>query len=134
MQLYEQGVWRAACDQFKQVAAQASAEPCVLENIAILEGLLANTPAAVAAYRQYAHLDGVATERAVEAEAIAQLLDPNTERNKLDVLQISYEVTDADQLQETLLADSARFHNDHRSSAYGRRGCAAPESGILDPR
>ena len=50
MDHYERGVWSAACEGFKELAGKVSAEPCIWENIALLEGLLANTNSAVTAY------------------------------------------------------------------------------------
>jgi hypothetical protein len=41
----------------------------------------------------------------VEAEALAQLLDPATGRRKFDVLRVTYTVADAARMQERLLSD-----------------------------
>ncbi len=121
MDLYNQGNWMAAREGFRQIAAQAPAEPTVLKNIASLEGLLGDIPAAVAAHRRYAAVEIAALEDRVEAEAIAQLLDPSAERRKIDRLKVTYAVDVAEKLLEKLLSDrrAARMPIDTRRMATG---------------
>jgi predicted Zn-dependent protease len=117
--LYNQGNWMAAREAFRQIAAEAPGEPTVLKNIASLEGLLGDIPAAVAAHRRYAALESPALEDRVEAEAIAQLLDPTSDRRKIDRLKVTYAVNDAEKLLQKLVSDrrAARMPIDTRRMA-----------------
>ena len=54
------------------------------------------------AWSDYAHTPGVDFEDAVEAEAFAQLIDPDLEAEKLDVVAITYALPDIDKLIEDL--------------------------------
>src|SRR6185503_12156325 len=54
--------------------------------------------------RQFARLDAQQDD-AVEAEALAQLVDPNLEEHTLESVRITYPVTDEDAATERLAGD-----------------------------
>jgi hypothetical protein len=68
------GHWLSAADELAALAERAGAWPAISRNLAILRTWLAEPAAAVTAWRQYATAE-VPTDDAVEAEAMAQLLD-----------------------------------------------------------
>ncbi len=125
--MYERGTWIAARDRFQRIAQHTPPEPAAVKNIATLESLLGNNVAAIVAYRRYAELNGIALDDAVEAEALAQLLDPATDRHKIDVLKIIYAVTDLDRMLE-------RLQSDRRVIVVPAHGTSAEEAGAPPPR
>ena len=54
---------------------------------------------------KYAALDGVALEDAVEAEALAQVLDPDTYKTKTEVIEATFEVSDVELMLAALQSD-----------------------------
>src|SRR5690606_15782948 len=62
-------------------------------NLALTRSWLADTPGAVEALHKYATLDMPADD-AVEAEALAQLLDPAAQNDTIDVVQSTYTLRD----------------------------------------
>ena len=104
-ELYERGVWLKARDRFKQIADQFPTEFGAVKNTAILETLIGDNAAAIASYHRYAQLEDIPLHDAVEAEALAQLLDPATDRRKFDVLKVTYAVPDVEKMLERLLSE-----------------------------
>lgn len=98
------GTWLAACESLDSLAEKATDEPAILRNIAILRGWLGQTDLAVKAWRSYASLPDVPLDEAVEAEALAQMLDVES-LQEVDQVMAVHTVTDAEQLMETLLSD-----------------------------
>lgn len=102
--LANNGKWQQAAAIIDKLGGQYGAEPVLLYNRALLAGWLADDRALVAGLHAFAQLD-VPLDEAVEAEAIAQLLDPDLREASLDsVLQV-YEIKDLDGLIERLLSD-----------------------------
>src|SRR5262249_13440333 len=87
------------------LAGKVPPHSAILRNIAILRSFLGDIPVATAAWHTYAELDDVAPEDAVEAESLAQLLDPDSYQEKIENVQTPYTVTNTDQLMERLLSD-----------------------------
>ena len=104
MRSAERGAWLAACESLTSLAEKVPGQPAIMRNVAILRGWLGQTEPAVAAWRQYAALDGVPLDDAVEAEALAQLLDQNKDPTIAE-LTLTYRVQDMDRLMERLLSD-----------------------------
>jgi hypothetical protein len=102
--LANNGKWQQAVTIVDRMGEKYGAEPTLVYNRALLGGWLADDRALVAGLHAYAQLD-VPLDDAVEAEAIAQLLDPDLKEKPLDSVVQGYTVTDLDTIVERLLSD-----------------------------
>jgi tetratricopeptide (TPR) repeat protein len=98
------GRWWRAADVLKKVSSQAPNDPTLWHDLAVLRSWLADLPGTVAALRKYASLD-VPFDDAVEAEALAQLIDTNAPVDSIDELKVTFNVDDFDKVSETLAGD-----------------------------
>jgi hypothetical protein len=105
MKSAQRGAWRAACESLESLNQKVPNQREVLRNIAILRGWLGQEAQAVEAWRNYAALPGVPTDAAVEAEALAALLDQQRPVDLVDVVERTYSVPDTDRMAEFLLSD-----------------------------
>ena len=80
-------------------------EPLFFYNRALLSGYLADQRNFVAGLRLYARQD-IPVDDAVEAEAIAQLVDADSQEPTTDSVRVTYEVTDSQKLVDILTKDS----------------------------
>ena len=97
------GAWLAARESLESLAAKVTNHPAIVKNIAIFHGWLGESEKAVAAWHQYAALEGVDQDAAVEAEALAQMLDVTPEGNEVDEMTVSFAIKDIEKLMEMLL-------------------------------
>src|SRR6185503_3309702 len=79
-------------------------DPALLFNRALLGGWLADDRALVAGLHAFAQMD-VPLDDAIEAEAIAQMLDPDLKEKRLDSTIQSFAVRDLDALLARLTSD-----------------------------
>jgi tetratricopeptide (TPR) repeat protein len=100
----DRGRWRRAVDLIDGLGQQYGAEPALVYNRAVIGGWLGDERALVAGLHAFAELD-VPPDDAVQAEAVAQLLDTDLKEEKTDSLVVSYEVEDIDRLVSNLSAD-----------------------------
>ncbi len=133
------GAWRKAADDLTALAAKVGDWPAIWRNIAVLRTWLADTPRAIEAWRKYA-AQSIPLEDAVEAEAMAQSIDPEA-IDLVDVLSIEYGIADPEVLQARLTAnpralqmpiDLARMGTEDQpppKGAYWLLNRAVPESG-----
>lgn len=96
------GAWRLAADNLTALAAKVGDWPVIWHNIGVLRAWLADTPRAVEALHKYA-TQPIPLDDAVEAEALAQSLDPDT-IDQVDVLVLTYDLKDAEAAQARLAA------------------------------
>lgn len=99
-----QGRWRQATQAIDALGQKHGAEPMLVYNRAVVGGWLAEERALVAGLHAFAQLD-VSLDDAVEAEAIAQLLDHDLVDKTFDTVRQTYAIADLDQLAERLAAD-----------------------------
>ena len=99
------GAWLASSHLFATLAKKFPDEPAIMRNVAILCSWLGNRAMTVVAWRRYAAMPGVSLDDAVEAEALAQLLDPATHADQLDEVTVSYPLRDMHAVMEKLLSD-----------------------------
>ena len=86
--LADHGKWQQAVAIIDRLGRQYGADPTLVFNRAVLGGWLADDRALVAGLHAFAQLD-VPLDDAVEAEAVAQLLDPDLKEERLDsVIQV----------------------------------------------
>ncbi|MBI2824102.1 MAG: hypothetical protein HYX69_05335 [Planctomycetia bacterium] len=95
------GAWRLAADKLAALAQTATDARAVWHNLARLRMWIADDKGAVAALRRLAALD-LRDDAKVEAEALAQVLDADAGDPRVDIVAITYPVTDAEQLAEKL--------------------------------
>jgi tetratricopeptide (TPR) repeat protein len=98
------GQWRAAEGIFSSLRDKVGAAPAIVYNLAVVRGWLGNIESFAKGLHEFARLD-VPEHQAIEAEALAQLIDPNLSDPTLETVRIAYAVKDEDNLSERLLAD-----------------------------
>lgn len=97
------GRWRRAATWLFVIASKHANPPQVWQTIASLRAWLADNRGAVEALRKVASLD-IPFDDAVEAEALAQLLEPAENEKLVDVLSIEYPIRDFERLMELLVS------------------------------
>lgn len=97
------GAWLAACESLTSLSQKVPGQPAILRNIAILRGWLGQREEMLQHWREYARHADVPWDDRVEAEALAQLLDPASATDALDDVLVSYPVKNTDELMEKLL-------------------------------
>lgn len=107
-QLADHGKWQQACAVIDRLGAKYGADPTLVFNRALLGGWLADDRALVAALHAFAQME-VPFDDAVEAEAIAQLLDADLKEPRVDSVIQSYAINDLDGLVLRLVSDK-RVH------------------------
>jgi hypothetical protein len=100
----DRGLWRKAETGVAKLRKEAGPAPAIVSSLALLRGWLGNVEQFAAGLHEYAALD-VPTDDAVEAEALAQLVDPHVQDPKLETVRLVYPITDVDALAECLAAD-----------------------------
>ncbi|MEX2310275.1 MAG: hypothetical protein WD738_22090 [Pirellulales bacterium] len=109
-QLADHGKWQQAVEMIDRLGQQYGADPTLVFNRALLGGWLADDRALVAGLHAYAQLE-VPWDDAVEAEAIAQLLDADQKEERLDSIVQTYAIHDLDALVP-------KFASDRRVQAF----------------
>ena len=114
--------WRAAEKQFAAILPQAEKLPVLWRNLALLRSWLGDNEGAVKAWRTFATLDvplDVSLDDAVEAEATAQLMEPDPVGDPLDVVTLTHFIPDFEALEARLAADkrASRLQVDLRQLA-----------------
>lgn len=124
------GTWRAAAENLLSLSDKAPNQPAILRNIAILHGWLGRAQKAAEMWHRYAALADVPLDDAVEAEALAQVVD-ETQVDLVEHLNFTYPVNDLERLMERLLSDRrvARAPVDPRELA--REGQPPPRGVFL---
>jgi hypothetical protein len=104
LRLARRGQWRRAEAEFAKLLDPAAPPPEVLYNLAVVCGWQACDAEMAQGLHHYAKLD-VPQDDAVEAEALAQLIDPTLEDPTLESVRITYPVLDEDLATERLAGD-----------------------------
>ncbi len=99
------GAWIAACEALDALEEKYPGQAAILRNIAILSGWVGQRDEASVAWRKYARLKDVPLDEAVEAEALAQMLDPVAEADEIDSVSVIYTVSETEKLMELCLSD-----------------------------
>jgi hypothetical protein len=102
--LAAKGNWLAAADRFDQLVNEHELSEQIMRNLAILRAWLGQTRESAAAWRSYAALDTVTLAESVEAEAIAQLIDPDVEFDTVALARLKFEIEDLETLTANLIA------------------------------
>ena len=104
------GQWRVAEEIFASLRDKVGPEPAIVYNLALVRGWLGDVDRFADGLHEFSRLD-VPEFQAVEAEALAQLVDPKLVDPLLETVRIAYEVSDED-------AVAARFADDKRIENY----------------
>jgi tetratricopeptide (TPR) repeat protein len=102
--LATRGLWRRAEGEYAKLLNDAAPEPTVVYNVALVRGWLGETEQFAAGMHRYAQLD-VPLDDAVEAEALAQLVDPKLVEPQLASVRITYPLQSEDAAAERLATD-----------------------------
>ena len=111
VELARNGSWRASLERLNGLASRAPENPHIRRNIAILHGQLGNPSAATRSWRAYAALSSVSLQDAVEAEALAQLIDDSGPDDTISIQRIAFELSDTSRAMEALLSDKRFVSN-----------------------
>lgn len=102
------GQWLRGIEKFAEIDKANPNQAAVAFNIAVLESKLGDEEEIAAAWSQFADIEDVPLHRAVEAEALAQLIDPSLDEREYEEVEISFDVTDQEKLTDIVVA-SDRF-------------------------
>lgn len=103
MQRCSHGAWRATLTLLEQLDRDYPGQPLLLENIAVANSYLGRSSARDA-WRAFARAEGVDEASAVEAEALAQLLDHSESTPSVGLVKLTVPVRDANALLEKMLS------------------------------
>ena len=104
VRLTSRGHWRKAAEKLEGLLTSSGPEPVIVFGLALLKGWLGEPEAMADGLHRFASLE-VPEQDAVEAEALAQLVDSRIEESMLDVVRRSYAIADVDSLGEKFAAD-----------------------------
>jgi hypothetical protein len=124
------GQWRVAAEKFAALAPKAGNAPVVLRNLATLRGWNADELGASEALKAYAASPDVPLDDAVEAEAVAQLIDEDN-IDQVDVLTLRYPIRDFDQLQAKFFVHPLTPRLPFDLSRLATEDQPAPKSGFF---
>ncbi len=128
MQLVGQARWRAALVQLEQLAEKHGREGVIHRNIAILRGFLGRDEAAARSWRRYSAIVAETNlDDAVEAEAMAQLLEPANEADTIDVFDLTYELTDIERAMELFVSHKRMLRLPVDLPSLAEEGMPAPK-------
>ncbi|NOY28901.1 MAG: SEC-C domain-containing protein [Planctomycetes bacterium] len=102
--LSTRGLWRRAESLLAALREEVGAVPEVVFNLAVMRGWLAQSESFTAGLHEYAKLDGP-RDHAIEAEALAQLVDPSLTDPTFDTVMLAYPVKDIEALVQRLASD-----------------------------
>jgi len=122
------GAWRAAARNLEKLAAEVGDWPVIWQSIAILKMMIGDHPGAVVAWRKFTAQPNVPLDDAVEAEAVAQMLDPETYADETDVVLVTYPIPDMEQVLARLQSDKRIARMDIDLTQLGREGEPPPKA------
>jgi hypothetical protein len=101
----QRGAWAAAAQQIAPLAEKYPDEPVFVQALARLHLRMAHNEEAITLLRRFASMAGVDQDDAVESEALAQLLDPDTYKTTTDIVEATFPVADAELMLAALQSD-----------------------------
>ena len=99
----ERGLWRKSADVLIATIKKFGRAPDLVYSLAVIQGWLGNTDAFVAGLHKYAQFE-VPVDDAVEAEALAQLVEPK-ENPEIETVRFVYGISNEEALEEILGKD-----------------------------
>ncbi len=98
------GMWRRAEAMLAKLREEVGPVPEVVFNLAVMRGWIGQSKAFAAGLHEYSQLDAP-LDNSIEAEALAQLVDPELSDPTLDTVKLAYPVNDIEKLAEILSTD-----------------------------
>lgn len=98
------GRWLPAADRLRDMSQRILDAAPILQNLAVLRTWLAQNEEAVEAFHALARIRELPLEDRVRFEALAQLLDTNSDATTVPVVEVAYPVTDTEKLMEQCLS------------------------------
>ncbi|MEQ8837495.1 MAG: hypothetical protein RID07_11880 [Lacipirellulaceae bacterium] len=136
--LARRGLWRRAEAEYVKLAEKASDDPAIAYNLALVRGWLGDASQFSSGMREFAKLATAAadspTDSAVEAEALAQLVDPDLDEPKLETVRLTYPVADADVVADRLAVHKQTEHYELDPQSLGESAAHPRESYVLIDR
>jgi tetratricopeptide (TPR) repeat protein len=102
--LADHGKWQQAVTAIDRLGSKHGADPTLVYNRALLAGWLADDRTLVAGLHAFAQME-VPLDDAIEAEAVAQLLDADLKEPRIESVVRSYAVNNLDSLVARLVSD-----------------------------
>jgi hypothetical protein len=128
--LADLGKWQEAVGIVDRLGQQYGADPALVFNRALLGGWLADERSLVAGLHAFAQLD-VPSDDAVEAEAIAQLLDPELKEPQIDRVLRTYAINNEDELVRRLSSDNRLQRLKMDSTAFSQTDSVPPRHAFV---
>ena len=104
MQDVFRGRWQRGAEKLSEMSLRILDAPAILKNLAVLSAWLGRNEIAEKTFRSYAQIRDLPLDERVHAEALAQLLDPQMERQMVPVVGVEVEINDVDRVMEQLLS------------------------------
>ncbi len=125
--LAARGSWRPAEEILAALQRSTQCpQPPIVYNLAMVRGWLGSRAELAAGLHRFAQLE-VPLDDAIEAEALAQLIEPDIEEQTLDSVRIVYPIQDAEALIE-------KFAADRRVEDYQMEPESNDEEEVIRPR
>ncbi|HEV2969574.1 MAG TPA: hypothetical protein VGY55_06255 [Pirellulales bacterium] len=99
-----QGRWSIAAEKFAALVPLAGQSPALWRNLSLLRGWLGDYPGMVEALRKLSTLEAQPDD-AIEAEALAQLIDENSTTDAVEIVEVAYAVANQADVEERFSAD-----------------------------
>src|SRR5262249_6929141 len=100
----QKGHWKRANEAWSKMESQAADSKALWRNLATVRSYLGNYDKAVDALRKLAALNP-ASDEAIDAEALAQLLSKDETQGQVDEVTLTYLIGNAEAAQEKLAGD-----------------------------
>jgi tetratricopeptide (TPR) repeat protein len=126
--LAQRGLWAKAVERVESLAKRHPNEAVLWRSLAVLNCRLAEDAKATEALRHFADAPGVDQEEAVQAEALAQLLDPRSSHTLCDIVDLTYAIEDLDSLWQKIRAEPRVVSMDIDLSPLGRADAPPPRA------
>lgn len=130
------GMWRAAAQVLDSLCDLYPELPTLAYNRGLVHGWLGDTKALAAGLHVLAaaypcEADPIDYDDAVEAEAIAQLVDPDVQEPPVDVVKLTYDVMDEETLVDRLTTDARIVPSDVNPADYPSDAGPPPRAAYL---
>lgn len=109
LRLARRGLWRRAEVEFAKIVNEANPDPAVVYNLAVMRGWLGDEARFAQGLHRYSRLN-VPLDDAVDAEALAQLVDPNLDEPLLASVRLTYPILNDEVVSERLISDKRIEH------------------------
>ncbi len=98
------GRWLLAADKLSDMSKRILDAAPILKNLGVLRSWLAQNKEAVVAFRALSRIREMPLEERVDAEALAQLLDLDSDATQVEIVKEIYHVPETDRLMEQCLS------------------------------